>query len=161
MQLFRNGYDIVTVGINLTEIKTTEDLKKINMSKPTVFTYGSFQKLDAQQIDFLYEAHCFGARLIVGLINDNWASFTERLAILLANKYVDYVVELNSDDSLPDVLKALSVDILVFGSDQVCPAGLEAHVGEVKKIELLKDVNSLVQKLRHINANYGLPKKGK
>ena len=167
MQIFRNGYDIVTVGKNLADFDTIEKLKTLDMAKPTVFTLGHFDQFNANHADFLYEANGLGARLIVGLFDDypstNFKfSCADRLAILLSNKYVDYVVVLEENDSVADLVEALRVDTFaVSEADAEHSFGLTPHVKKVEVIPNFKPDDCLPTKLRVINANFGLRKKGK
>lgn len=173
MRIFRNGYDILTVGLNLVEIDTVEKLSKIAFSKPTVFTTGCFDLYHAGHVHFLYEAHRFGSRLIVGLDTDESIKklkgnerpvypFGERLAILLANKYVDYVVE-GCTEEWPEIMKALAVDVFVKGAEYKDKhIELSQYAQRTEYVEMFGDRHSsqIIENLRISNGHYGpRPKK--
>lgn len=173
MRIFRNGYDVTTVNLNLTTITTLEQLSKLNFSRPTVFTTGCFDVFHAGHVHFLYEANSCGARLIVGLDTDESIKklkgnsrpvypFGERLSILLANKYVDYVIE-GCTEEWPDIMKAINPDVFVKGAEyKGVDVELTKYANKTVYIEMFGDKHSsqIIEDLRIMNGNHGpRPKK--
>ena len=70
MRIFRNGYDITTIGVDLSKVETFNQLRALEFSQPVVFTVGCFDLFHAGHVHLLREAHYLGARLIVGLDTD-------------------------------------------------------------------------------------------
>ena len=145
----------------------------LNFSKPTVFTTGCFDLYHAGHVHFLYEASRFGARLVVGLDTDESIKklkgtdrpvypFGERLAILLANKYVDYVIE-GCTEEWPEIMQALNVDVFVKGTEyKDKPLELSQYAKQTQYVEMFGDRHSshIIENLRIMNGHYGpRPKK--
>ncbi|HWR83986.1 MAG TPA: D-glycero-beta-D-manno-heptose 1-phosphate adenylyltransferase [Candidatus Deferrimicrobium sp.] len=121
--------------------------------KKVVFTNGVFDIIHRGHIRYLQKAKAFGDVLIVGLNSDSSVrrikgtgrpiqNESDRAAILLALKVVDYVIIFNEDR--PDkLIRQVKPDVLVKGADYKMDeiAGAEfvrSYGGEVKRVVLLK-----------------------
>lgn len=121
--------------------------------KGIVFTNGVFDILHRGHVDYLARAKKFGDILIVGLNTD--ASVrrlkgssrpiqrqSDRAAILLALRAVDYVVMFGEDT--PDkLIRAIKPDVLVKGADykisEIVGADfVRSYGGKVRRIKLTK-----------------------
>lgn len=121
--------------------------------KCIVFTNGVFDILHRGHVDYLARARKFGDILIVGLNTD--ASVrrlkgssrpiqrqSDRAAILLALRAVDYVVMFGEDT--PDkLIRAIKPDVLVKGADykisEIVGADfVRSYGGKVRRIKLTK-----------------------
>lgn len=168
MRIFRNGYDVTTIHLNLAEITTLDQLSKFPFSKPTVFTTGCFDLFHAGHVHFLYEANCLGSRLIVGLDTDESIKklkgedrpvypFAERLSILLANKYVDYVIE-GCTEEWPEIMQAIKPEVFVKGSEyRDAAVELSKYAQKTVYVEMFGNRHSsqIIEDLRIINGHYG------
>jgi len=173
MRIFRNGYDVVSIGVNLAEITTLKQLAALEFSRPLVFTTGCFDLFHAGHVHFLYEANGMGARLVVGLDTDDSIRklkgndrpvfpFEERLSILLSNKYVDYVIE-GSTDEWPEIMKTINPNVFVKGSEyKEADVELTKYAEKTKYVDMFGERHSstIIKRLRIENGHYGpRPKK--
>lgn len=168
MRIFRNGYDITTIGVDLSKVETFNQLRALEFSQPIVFTVGCFDLFHAGHVHLLREAHYLGARLIVGLDTDEsvkklkgdarpFYPFAERLDILLACKFVDYVIE-GSTDEWPEVMQALKPTTFVKGAEyRNSPCKLGELAQNVKYIEMCGDLHTtrIIDVVRTTNGHYG------
>ncbi len=92
-----------------------------------IFTNGCFDILHAGHITYLKEAKKLGDILVVGVNSDESVKrlkgegrpvnpLGDRLMLLSALKYVDYVVPFQEDTPL-ELIKAIKPDVLVKGGD--------------------------------------------
>ena len=130
-----------------------------------VFTNGCFDLLHAGHLALLEQAAAHGDILVVGLNSD--ASVRrlkgpgrpldperDRALLLAAFRPVDWVV-LFDEDTPARLIETLLPDVLVKGADYpleeiVGREAVEAHGGEVVRVELLPDrsSSSLIERLR-------------
>ena len=114
-----------------------------------VFTNGCFDLLHAGHVTYLAQAHALGARLVVGLNDDESVrrlkgpsrpiqTLTDRATILAALRSVDLVVAFAEDTPL-DLIRELRPDVLAKGGDYA-PAeivGAAEVVGWGGRVEVL------------------------
>jgi D-beta-D-heptose 7-phosphate kinase/D-beta-D-heptose 1-phosphate adenosyltransferase len=113
--------------LNPSKIIFRNNLKNIPRNKKIVFTNGCFDILHKGHIDSLREAKKFGDILIVGVNSDESIrklkgdkrpilSLDNRLAILNAIEYVDYVIVFGEDTPL-NILRELRPNVYVKGEE--------------------------------------------
>ncbi|MCX6580929.1 MAG: adenylyltransferase/cytidyltransferase family protein [Candidatus Aminicenantes bacterium] len=104
-----------------------QELQKLE-GKKIVFTNGVFDLLHAGHIDLLEFAKNSGDYLIVGINDDDSVRrlkgegrpiypLAERMEVLEAVMYVDYIVPFSQDTPLELIKSLLRVDVLVKGGD--------------------------------------------
>ncbi|MDF1545546.1 MAG: D-glycero-beta-D-manno-heptose 1-phosphate adenylyltransferase [bacterium] len=132
--------------------------------KKIVFTNGVFDILHRGHVDYLAKAKSFGDVLIVGLNSDRSVrrlkgdsrplqKQSDRAAILLALKAVDFVV-IFGEDTPERLIRQIAPDFLVKGADykidEIVGAGfVQAAGGKVKRVRLSRGRSStnLIRKL--------------
>ena len=98
------------------------------MKKITVFTNGCFDILHRGHIELFKYSKKLGTHLVVGIDTDEkvkkdkgstrpFNSLEDRIFILNSIKYIDKVLIFNSKKELQNLVKEVSPDILVKGSD--------------------------------------------
>ena len=113
--------------LNPTKIIFRDNLKNIPSNKKIVFTNGCFDILHKGHIDSLREAKKFGDILVVGINSDESIrklkgaqrpilSLENRLAILNAIEYVDYLIVFSEDTPL-NILQELRPNVYVKGEE--------------------------------------------
>ncbi len=138
--------------------------------KKIIFTNGCFDLIHLGHIRLLHEAKSFGEILVVGLNTDESVrrlkgparpclEEEERAHIIASLDCVDYVT-LFSEDTPLNLIKKIKPDILVKGSDYSKKKVIgwdivEAYGGEVRIVELIKDLSTsrLIQKIIDQNKN--------
>jgi glycerol-3-phosphate cytidylyltransferase len=98
-----------------------------NISQETIITFGTFDVFHVGHLRILERARSMGSKLIVGVSSDelNFSKkgrnpvYTqeERVEIISALKYVDYVFLEESLEKKRDYIQKYSADILVMGND--------------------------------------------
>ena len=94
----------------------------------TVFTNGCFDILHLGHIELFKYARSIGDQLIVGIDSDERIKQTKgstrpiynsnnRKLILESIRYIDKVIVFNDDNELKNLVKLISPDIMVVGSD--------------------------------------------
>ena len=132
--------------------------------KRVVFTNGVFDIIHRGHIDYLYQAKSFGDILIVGLNSDSSVrrlkgnnrpllKQTDRAAIVVSLKPVDYVVFFGEDTPLR-LIEFIRPDILVKGADykvsEIAGAGfVKSYGGKVRRVRLTagRSSSDLIKKL--------------
>ncbi len=156
------------VGIVFNSFK--QDGKKV------VFTNGCFDILHVGHIELIESAKSLGDILVVGLNSDDSVkrlkgigrpinSVRERVRILSALEFVDYVV-IFDEDTPYELLREVRPDILIKGGDYslneiVGRNIVESYGGKVKVIPLLKGksttdiINKIMQleKVKHLDVS--------
>lgn len=106
------------------------EIRKKLKNKTFVFTSGCFDILHPGHIKFLSSAKAFGDILVVALNGDKSPFFKtkgpgrpvfneiERVEILSAIEYVDYIILFNEDNPL-DIIKKLQPDIKIKGGTYI------------------------------------------
>ena len=121
--------------------------------KRVVFTNGVFDVLHRGHVDYLARARSFGDLLMVGLNNDRSVRRlkgptrpvqrqADRAAILLALRWVDFVV-LFGEDTPDKLIQEVRPDVLVKGADYRLAEVVGAHFvkscgGSVRTVRLTK-----------------------
>ncbi len=142
--------------------------------KKVVFTNGCFDILHVGHIELLESAKSLGDILVVGLNSDDSVkrlkgtgrpinSVRERVRILSALEFVDYVVIFNEDTPYK-LLQEVKPDFLIKGGDYsldeiVGRDIVESYGGKVKVIQLLKGksttdiINKIMQseRVKHLD----------
>ncbi|RKY54863.1 MAG: D-glycero-beta-D-manno-heptose 1-phosphate adenylyltransferase [Candidatus Neomarinimicrobiota bacterium] len=142
--------------------------------KKVVFTNGCFDILHVGHIELLESAKSLGDILVVGLNSDDSVkrlkgtgrpinSVRERVRILSALEFVDYVVIFNEDTPYK-LLQEVKPDFLIKGGDYsldeiVGRNIVESYGGKVKVIQLLKGksttdiINKIMQseRVKHLD----------
>ena len=130
-------------------------IKKLKRKKnKIVFTNGVFDIIHRGHVDYLSKAKSFGDILVVGLNSDSSVrkikgknrpvnKQSDRAAVLLALKAVDYVV-IFSEETPQKLIEQVKPDCLVKGADykisQIVGAGfVKSYNGSVKRVKLTKD----------------------
>ena len=107
------------------------------MSK-IVWTNGCFDLLHPGHIELFKIGKSLGDKLIVGLDSDERVrelkgdtrpinTFADRKEILDAIKYIDVVLEFNSDKELESLIELYNPDILIDGGDWRMDSGVGRH----------------------------------
>lgn len=93
-----------------------------------VLTYGTYDILRRDNIDFLESAKALGDYLVVGVTTDEYNheknidtkyKYEGREKVLKAIKYVDKVIPLNNDDQVYNDIKTNEIDILALEEDKI------------------------------------------
>ena len=118
--------------------------------KKVVFTNGVFDVLHRGHVSYLAKARSFGDCLIVGLNSDRSVrsfkgkarplqSQSDRAAILLALRVVDYVV-IFGEETPDKIIRQIRPDVLVKGADY--------KLAEIVGAEFVKSIGGRVRRVR-------------
>lgn len=158
-----------TIGGKVLDYYKEETLAPIERAKTAnkkiVFTNGCFDILHKGHITYLREAKKLGDILVIGVNSDASVKrlkgedrpinpLSDRMEILAALEFVDYVVHFEEDTPL-DLIKKIMPDVLVKGGDYkiediVGAKEVMANNGEVKVLNFVagKSTTSIVEKIR-------------
>jgi len=156
------------------KIKTFEEMRSIvgrlrRRGRKVVFTNGCFDVLHNGHVRYLAEARSLGDALVVAVNSDASVKLIkgpkrpitpeeERLELLAAFSFVDYVFTFDDNDPLR-VIAALLPDVLAKGSDWALDEivgrdVVESHGGRVERIDLVGGISTtrMIEQARGIGA---------
>lgn len=149
--------------------ENADSLREHYKNKKIVFTNGCFDILHRGHVDYLKKAKMLGDILVVGLNSDESVkklkgndrpinTQSDRMEILKAMKYIDYVIIFEQDTPY-ELIEKIQPDILVKGGDYRLNAVVgkdivERRGGMVKILPFLaeKSTTNIISKIKNRNA---------